>query len=218
MRLIKHTEKRNLSLESFCRDGYINSTDDTWKKTDGKKVLYILREENGSNASECDRQGRVIVHRYEDISDFWMKDQLMKDFQHQPLLVKKISRVQWALENNGKEGPCADELNTIHREHMAFMNINKLGGTSSVHWATFNAYLNVFRSFIKREIEILNPDIIVCCGTCGSLECDVYNKQSGIILNGQAAPVIYDCPHPAAWKYTVEAYVKFISKPASDEC
>lgn len=45
------------------------------------------------------------------------------------------------------------------------MNINKRGGSSSTDFKELNKYAEKYKEFIKREIEIINPDYIICCGS-----------------------------------------------------
>ena len=46
---------------------------------------------------------------------------------------------------------------------VAYVNCKKQAGTSSVSPSTLNYYIERDKKFIKEEIEILNPDIIICC-------------------------------------------------------
>lgn len=47
---------------------------------------------------------------------------------------------------------------------MTFMNINKRGGFSYTNMAVLNTYAMQFSDNIVNEIEIINPEIIICCG------------------------------------------------------
>lgn len=46
--------------------------------------------------------------------------------------------------------------------YVAFMNINKRGGFTSC--PGLDAYVKKYKDLIDREIRIISPDIIVCCG------------------------------------------------------
>ena len=43
------------------------------------------------------------------------------------------------------------------------MNINKKGGFAKCDWNNLLDYYNKYRNYILREIEIINPKIIVIC-------------------------------------------------------
>lgn len=50
------------------------------------------------------------------------------------------------------------------KEDISFMNINKRGGISYTDMTILNTYAMQFSDNIIEEIEIINPEIIVCCG------------------------------------------------------
>lgn len=45
-----------------------------------------------------------------------------------------------------------------------------LGGFGSTNFAHLKHYVVKYRCYILKEIEIINPYIIVCGGTCGTLK------------------------------------------------
>ena len=47
---------------------------------------------------------------------------------------------------------------------MTFMNINKRGGFSYTNMAVLNTYAMQFSDNIVNEIEVINPELIICCG------------------------------------------------------
>ena len=53
--------------------------------------------------------------------------------------------------------------------NIAYMNLNKRGGFGSTNFAHLKHYVVKYRGYILKEIEIINPDIIVCGGTCRTL-------------------------------------------------
>lgn len=234
-KLIANLNKTNISLESFCIDGEIIIDEWNSKSKDSEnqpKVLYILREENGSHSDEYDEDdNRIIGHFYKNKDDFWIKEQLCgtktAKYEKLPPLIKKLVNVQYILEQMKTVDDSEnyfrfdDESCKVNIGHMAFMNLNKLGGDSSVHWPTFKAYISCFKELIKREIEILNPDIIVCCGTYGTLKLEVYEdkdmqeRETYKIKDKNC--IIYNLPHPAARGIKIVEYgKKEILNPKND--
>ena len=49
-------------------------------------------------------------------------------------------------------------------ETCAYMNINKRGGFAGANFNRLGAYAKKYQNFIKREIEILQPELIVILG------------------------------------------------------
>lgn len=47
--------------------------------------------------------------------------------------------------------------------YVAFMNINKRGGFTECE-TDLDDYVEKYKDLIDREIKIISPDIIVCCG------------------------------------------------------
>ena len=47
---------------------------------------------------------------------------------------------------------------------ITFMNINKRGGFSYTDMTILNTYAMQFSDNIVQEIEIINPELIICCG------------------------------------------------------
>ena len=56
-------------------------------------------------------------------------------------------------------------IQTFHTEPLAFININKQDGSGTTNTRSLKAYAQNHSAFIRKQIEILHPHIIVCCGT-----------------------------------------------------
>lgn len=190
-----------ISKNSFVIDGIVDV--DKWLSLeDGKKVLYLLREANGSKSTVCqDENGEKyrLVDRTEDNDKiFWLRDNCIKSSKQ---LVKNIRKIQNTLAEN-------KDLT-----YAAVMNVNKRGGNSSVSWKNIIKYAKSYRKEIIEEISIINPDIIVCCGTFWLLVDHVlqaFDKSKGEIT------------YSKIWKDEVNKKVKIVdlyhpSKPGMSE-
>lgn len=122
--------------ERFLPDGIAG--DEAAYEKSSPKVLYILKESN-------------VGDRCDDLS-FWFKAQATGGGTHR--ITKRIRLMQKVITGS-------DDLTAV-----AYMNLNKSGGTSATNGAKLEAYVlnENISSFIKEEIRILNPDIIVCGG------------------------------------------------------
>lgn len=162
-----------IAIGSFTIDGIVN--EECWYdlvKKEKNKVLYILREANG-NASEMGMEGKEV-----DGDNFWFQ-KCVTENKVSDNIFQRIKEMQMIIQ--GYTGVDVDSTKEILRE-VAYMNLNKRGGGASVDWKIFNDYIKEYKEYIKKEIAIIKPDIIVCCGTYWSLidnVCGLYKNGSG---------------------------------------
>lgn len=128
---------------SFIRDGIID--EEQWEKAN-KKILFIAKEAN--NNSDGDWDFRV-----------WWKDSINFTFSY------RIG--EWA-SGLLKDFPPFDDINNNEARHdaikkIAFMNINKTGGTSIANTVILKEHIDKSKEFILKQIEIINPEIIISC-------------------------------------------------------
>ncbi len=192
----EYMSKRKISVKSFCIDGYVD--EECWER--GDKILFVLREANGAHATEMDGDS-IIVGNGEGKS-FWIKNEIQsKNEKNIPVMLKKLENVCFCLQ---EAGVLKNKERANFLKQSAFMNINKMGGYSSVHWPTLKKYAEQFKDYIKREIEIIAPEIIVCCGTEWLLKEKVYSEEEWKKLRCKCK--IYDLPHPAKRGISIRDY------------
>ena len=100
------------------------------------------------------------------------------------------------------------ERNEISKDNITFMNINKRGGFRSTNMSTLNIYALEFGNYIIREIAIIHPKIIVCCGEGIKRIIEMIYMKNDIICN---IPLI-DMKHPAYWRMGDEEYKENLKK------
>lgn len=84
---------------------------------------------------------------------------------------------------------CAESLGVTEIPHgIAVMDMKKCGGGSNLS-EDFDRYVDVFAGFIKSEIEILDPQYIVACGS------SVYNALQKIGLDDKTKSKIIKTYH-----------------------
>lgn len=164
--------RTGIAKASFTKDGIVD--ENVWNGLPkGKKVLYILREANGS-ASEMGPEGKIV-----DGGEFWFQKCVTgEETKVTDNIFQRIKEMQIIIQKYGSEAKPDKE---ILRE-VAYMNLNKRGGGAAVDWKIFNAYIEEYKEYIKKEIAIIKPDIIVCCGTYWSL----IDNVCGLYKNGRA--------------------------------
>lgn len=155
-----------IAKESFTGDGIV--CEDVWnglQDNNKERVLYILREANGSGGRDTG-EGRTV-----DECEFWFKQCVCNDNNLGKNIFKRIAEIQKVINRLDGNTPRREVLKEV-----AYMNINKRGGHSSVNWPVLNNYAKKYRDEIMEEIAIIQPDIIVCCGTYWTLIDNVYDK------------------------------------------
>lgn len=165
-------KKNGIAKDSFTIDGIVNEK--VWNELDkGKKVLYILREANG-NATEMEEKGKKV-----DDGKFWFRECVTGiETKVTDNIFQRIKEIQMIIQGYASKAKSDKEI----LSEVAYMNLNKRGGGASVDWKIFNAYIEEYKEYIKEEIAIIKPDIIVCCGTYWSLVdnvCGLYKNTNG---------------------------------------
>lgn len=157
---------------SFCYDGFLTSYD-----SEKKTVLFLCREANAFETGEL---------KPETGETFWMWDVYQKKVEN-----KKLSQVEkkyWSFLEKTIDYYCQckpEELN------IAYMNLNKRGGFGSCNQSRLKNYVEKYTDQIRKEIEIIAPDWIICGGTYGTIT----NKDYG--LTDLPQQQIIDEYHPA---------------------
>lgn len=144
-----------IEQDSFVKDGYVNKS-----KYDNAdiKVLFILKEAN------------IMFYRGDENTS--IPDHQIKLYNGEtdtkPKQFEKIGRMACFLQKRAVDGdkarmPSNEEIRDA-RCSCAFMNLNKRGGGSSANDDKIKAYVYKYVKFIRRQIELINPDCIVVVG------------------------------------------------------
>lgn len=141
-------DTQNVTKTTFCEDGIINEEIFENQKENPVKVLFISNEPN------CDSEdggSRIIAFQeyYRDKIDNWGGKLREKTCALYKAIIKNYEVPEWKVACN-----------------FAFMNINKRGGNRTIADRNkdknhIEEYCKQYRKFIKGEIDIINPDIIV---------------------------------------------------------
>ena len=133
---------------TFIADGIVNI--DEWNKAD-KKILYVLKEAYGdgwdnSTLASWINDGGCLEHKIWRRLARWTYGIYNTDINSQAKFKKDISY---------------DEAMT-YLKRIAVLNIKKSKGKSYSKYEEINTYGKFDKIEIKKEIELINPDIIVC--------------------------------------------------------
>ena len=162
---IPESEKEIIAYNSFYKDGII---DEAGYRAAKVKVLFISNEasigtSNIVNDSKDDKRkignscGNTAYSFKEyaerDISDNWTTKMRIKYGEmFRIILGEEINKEDWINRNKN------------YNKRFAMMNINKRGGFGKVQMEKYLNYIDTFKDFILKEIQLINPDIIVWCG------------------------------------------------------
>ncbi len=175
----------NISRSHFRRDGII---DESTFLAEKRKVLFVSNEANDNeySAKNNAKPGNIDDYRkyYESRYDDWKG----KMRERTSALYKVIA------------GYGIDEISDSDAAiHYAVMDINKLGGGSDIKGGNhIEEYCKYYRDFIRREIEIIDPDVVVWLGT-KTYDMDLCGKYLGakrcgsrryLFLEEKKAPVL----------------------------
>ena len=133
--------------KSFCCDGFIE-----YNKDYEKTILFIFREANIS-----DKLKGKELHPETDYNYFHMKKEWENHLRNK-IESKYTKFISYWLK----------KLN-LDKCNIAYMNLNKRGGFDLTNFVHLKHYVAKYRCYILKEIEIINPYIIVCGGKRGTL-------------------------------------------------
>lgn len=141
-------KSNNITKDNFCKDGII---DENIFEKENIKVLFIANEANDDNYMATDNKYSSRVESFKEYHEKG-KDVWKGKLRERTCALYKV------ITNNY----CVSESEIAC--NFAFMNLNKRGGRnrSGKH---IEEYFKYYIKYIKKEIEIINPDIIVWLGT-----------------------------------------------------
>ncbi len=146
---------------SFIPDGVVD--EDAWNRA-GTKILFLLREVNDCPAGFDERN---YLKYYFDPKHKYMHSPTIDNLILWAYGIQKLPKfTSWSdVENN------AYASNVL--ESVALVNIKKTSGGGTVDWDSFDKYFSteLNREYIKEQLQIYNPDVVICGGTAYYLSC-----------------------------------------------
>ena len=169
----------NISKSNFIPDGII---DEALYMQSPKKILFIAKE------AACFKKENTIEKNFEIAQNdgFWCRRVAFGEAKGR--FSSGLALLANAILNENFETP---QKNLSVLRYAAFMNINKRGGFTECKTKLLSDYAQNYKDLIDREIKIISPDIIVCCGS-GVRSClsDIDSCKSVPVLE------VY---HPSYW-------------------
>ena len=173
--------KNKISKNNFIPDGIIDEASYMQSPT---KILFIAKE-----AACLDNKTKTAEENFEIAQNdgFWCR-RVMLGEEGGTRFSSGLALLANAILNENFETP---EKDISALRYVAFMNINKRGGFTECKTKFLRDYAEIYKDLIDREIKIISPDIIVCCGS-GVRSClsDIDSCKSVPVLE------VY---HPSYW-------------------
>lgn len=190
----------------FISDGPVDI--ETWNdRSGGKRILYILKEAYGESSdwSLSDWLRRTAPH-----TNIWYR---ITEWTYGILNTTSEHIARYTPEDISFEYS-AEEPNKWIKQ-IAVLNIKKSSGKSESSYGEILAYANVDQEEIKKEIELIDPDIIVCGATANDIDsivggelknklCDNWYYWSNVIDGKERLYIDYYHPasrYPALMNY-----------------
>ena len=179
----KTSNGENVTKECFERDGII---DEFAFEKEKVKVLFISAEANADKYNLKEGVYKTDYHQSyldycKDGKDDWggkMRERLCGMYK---------------FLTNQPEMPLKEAANKF-----AVMDINKRGGKAKIDGGKHIAeYARVYKEFIRKEIDIINPDIVVIIGVnlaklriVQILGCESEGDKNYFVINGKRVPIL----------------------------
>jgi len=144
--------KKGITIEGFSKDGIVNENSYTKAKC---RILFVLRETNDFPSSNY-YQGEL-------------RKFLNGTLKYQ--IWCTVGRWAYWLLNDFPTYQNNVDANIVHDSlrQTAVLNLKKLTGDSRSDLDEINETSHRDREFIKREVEIIDPQVVVACGTWSHL-------------------------------------------------
>ena len=175
--------KEERGYKYFISDGILD--EDEWNRQT-YKILFVLKEANWENGNA-------------DLCEFLLSES-------SPSYWKTWNNVaRWAkalLEQGDYPRSVSKADKSYWLRKVATMNLKKVGGDAVAENETIREYAEKDRRYLKEQIELYNPDIIICCGRGNGKNADILHD------------IVSDSSQVSEWKepITDKKYNYFVAK------
>ncbi|MDE3272517.1 hypothetical protein [Pseudoalteromonas sp. G4] len=182
----------------FNIDGII-SVDD-WEKCD-VKVLFVLKETNKAKQNIVSAINRALTTK----KSGWWKGKVLR----------RVGRWAYGLQNYNGEVPAIRDAKLNLKaaiKSIAYINIRKTAGGARTNKKSFDAHAAEFAPYVRRQIELIKPDIIVLGGTYKQIKKYVFPELSKVSerVHKHEDMLFINAFHPAAVKQASILYQQVV--------
>ncbi len=144
----------NIPKDIFLPDGIISQEK---FKENHLKVLFIAKEANWFQSDS------EISSNESAESMFWHRKVAFGDVDKTNFSYR-LSMLANAIMSADTNNYSVVDKNHDVLQSVAVINLNKRGGYAYCVWDTLNTYVKNYQNYIRVQINMINPDLIVCCG------------------------------------------------------
>ncbi len=171
---------------TLTRDGVISY--ENWEKAD-LKILFVLKETNKANQNVVEAIKRALVTT----SSGWWRGKVLS----------RVGRWAFGLANYTGDVPSFNDAKVNGKEaiwSIAYINMRKTAGGASTNKKSFNTHVKEYAPFIRRQIELIKPDVVVLGGTYKPLKAHVFPELDHICkrIHKHDDMIFINVHHPAA--------------------
>lgn len=166
----------------FISDGIMDEVE--WNKQ-AYKILFVLKEANWENGDE-------------DLCKFLLSEKSSSYWK----TWNNVARWTKALIEQGEYPRYVSKSDKSYwLRKIAVMNLKKVGGSSIADDALIREYAENDKVYLKEQIELYNPDIIICCGRGTGKNADILHD------------IVFDLSQVSEWKepITKQQYNYFVA-------
>lgn len=184
-KITKPEGTKNIKKHFFCDDGII---DESIYETEHIKVLFLTNEANIEKHISPEQEN--IGSRIESFNNYFYTG---NEPWSSGRMSERICSLFQVIINDYSYPPHK------YAKRFAFMNLNKRGGDKDIKTGIhLDKYCDLYSCFILKEIEIINPDIIIWVGS-QSFDMDFKDKYLNVTthdgryyinINNRMVPVI----------------------------
>ncbi len=178
----------------FNHDGVISK--ENWDSS-GKRVLFVLKETNKAKQNVVTAINRAIDVK----KSGWWRGKVLR----------RVGRWAYGIQNyDGVVPPFKDaklnEKNAI--KNIAYINIRKTSGSATTNKKAFDTHASEFATFVRRQVELIKPDVVVLCGTYSQVKRYIFPeiKKVSERVHVHEGMVFINAFHPAARKKSAILY------------
>lgn len=147
----------------FISDGVVNESN--WLAADNKRILFVLKEAYSHSGTKN-----------------WSLTKWLSEAEDHSKIWKRVVEWTYGIYNTtetriAKYSPNIYDENKDLIQRIAVLNLKKSKGKSRSNYDEIRKYARDDREEIKRETEIISPQIIVCGSTLAPLDEEVYDNK-----------------------------------------
>lgn len=175
------------------------------------KVLWILKEVNDKDGGKGN------------LSEFISLPECLMSYNMYKRAWSSVMDVSYGIINNFPTYEVTHskvEEETYALDYMAFININKLPGSSRNYYKDLKKAFGQFKDIVMKQIEYIDPDIIIC-GNTFWLFYDIFKPTNPKVSESNKAFMIkgklwIEAYHPGQTRFTHKQYYSDIIKSVRD--